>query len=100
MASPPTEQLLRTFDLLPGTEDVLFRQLWLERRLQYMGDKQAVDVCDQLSARLACAALRVRHPLLVVLPDLEHHRPALLFATALLRYWWDFRLIDKGVPSP
>jgi hypothetical protein len=100
MASPPTEQLLHTFDLLPGTDDVLFRQLWLERRLHYLGDKQAVDVCDQLSARLACAALRTRHPLLVVLPDLEPHRPALLFATALLRYWWDFRLIDKGVPSP
>src|SRR5260370_14655947 len=98
MARAPTEQLLQRFACLPGTDDLLFRQLWLERRLKYLHDEQTADDCDELSARLACASLRMRRPLLIELPDLEPRRPALLFATALLRYWWDFRQIHDGAP--
>lgn len=74
---------------LPGCDDDIFEGLWLKRRLRF-GD-QAPDQIDEYSARLVCAALRHRTRLFIVLPDCQASRPSLLFATALIRSWYDSR---------
>lgn len=77
------------FERLPGCSDLLFQNLWKERRLRFQGSHARFDDIDEYSARLICAYLstRAEHPLLILLPDLEVHRPPVLFATAILRYW-------------
>jgi len=67
----------------------------LKRRLRF-GD-QAPDQLDEYSARLVCAALRhcTPFPLFIVLPDSQASRPSLLFATALIRSWYDSRIQQK-----
>lgn len=86
---------------LPGSDDFLFSQLWQNKRLQYRGDtKDSADQCDELCVRFVNAAIRLRRPLLIELPDDNPRRPALLLATALLRYWWDSRQVCAGVLPP
>lgn len=86
---------------LPGSDDLLFSQLWHDKRLQYRGDaKDCVDQCDDICVRLVSAAILTRRPLLIELPDDNPRRPALLLATALLRYWWDSRQACVGVHPP
>lgn len=72
---------------LPGCDDDIFKGLWLKRRLRF-GD-QAPDQIDEYSARLVCAALRHCTRLFIILPDSQTSRPSLLFATALIRSWYD-----------
>ncbi|HEY9671439.1 MAG TPA: hypothetical protein V6D11_08350 [Waterburya sp.] len=76
-----------SFASLSGCDDDLFKNLWIRKRLSF--DDQGVDAIDEYSARLVCATLSRREHLLLVLPDLQSRRPALLFATALIRYWYD-----------
>src|SRR5579864_5006146 len=85
-----TERELQQFRSLPGTIDEFFRHLWEEHRLRYVGPEQ-LDVCDELSARLAVSAMEARRPILIGFPDSQTHRAAVLFATVLLRFWWDSR---------
>jgi hypothetical protein len=75
---------------LPGCDDDIFKGLWLKRRLRF-GD-QAPDQIDEYSARLVCAALRHCTRLFIILPDSQTSRPSLLFATALIRSWYDSRI--------
>lgn len=84
---------------LPGTDDLLFQRLWTEGRLQYRAHRCADD-CDFFNARLVCTSIRLNSPLLIEFPDIESHRPALLFATALLRYWEDWRNSREGPLAP
>jgi hypothetical protein len=79
------------FIALPGTKDALFKNLWTEKRLLFEGQRGIGDVVDDCSARLVAAALREKSVILVVLPDFQPHRPAFLFATGLIRHWYDSR---------
>lgn len=80
------------FDL-PGCGDDLFDRLWVKRSLGFELSSHETDSFDEYSARLVCAssASVTGKNLFVVLPDSLSHRPALLFATALIRYWYDSR---------
>lgn len=75
---------------LPGCDDDIFQGLWLKRRLR-LGN-QDPDLIDEYSARLVCAALRHCTRLFIILPDSQTSRPSLLFATALIRSWYDSRI--------
>jgi hypothetical protein len=90
--------LEKAFMALPGCDDNIFKGLWLERRLRF-GDQAPDHIIDEYSARLVCAALRHCTRLLIVLPDSQSSRPSLLFATALIRSWYDSRIqqSDKNV---
>ena len=77
---------------LPGGDDALFQKLWREERLLFDGSSDISDKVDLTSARLVSAALRRRERLAIELPDFEPHRPAYLFATALIRHFLDSRL--------
>ncbi len=81
--------LEEVFTGLPGCDDAIFKGLWLKRRLRF--GEQAPDHVDEYSARLVCAALRHYARLFIVLPDSQDSRPSLLFATALIRSWYDSR---------
>jgi len=63
--------------------------LWNERRLLFDGRQGVADAVDDCSARLVAAALRRGERLMVTLPDFQPHRPAFLFATALVRHFLD-----------
>ncbi|MFY9977007.1 MAG: DrmE family protein, partial [Candidatus Sulfotelmatobacter sp.] len=52
---------------------------------------EQVDLCDELSARLAVAAMVDHFPILIAFPDFQAHRAAILFASVLLRFWWNNR---------
>ena len=78
---------------LPGCDDDIFKGLWLKGRLRF-GD-QAPDHIDEYSARLVCAALRHYTRLFIVLPDSQSSRPSLLFATVLIRSWYDSLMQKK-----
>ena len=84
------ETQLHRFRNLPGTVDDFFCHLWEEHRLRYTGPEQ-LDLCDELSARLAVAAIHARRCILIAFPDSQIHRAAVLFATVLLRFWWNTR---------
>ena len=84
------EAELQLFRGLPGTIDEFFRRLWDEHRLRYVGPEK-LDLCDELSARLAIAAMVNHRLILIAFPDSQIHRAAAIFATVLLRFWWDTR---------
>jgi len=86
--------LEEVFAGLPGCDDEVFKGLWLKRRLRF-GD-QVPDHLDSYSARLVCAALRHCTHLFIVLPDSKASRPPLLFATALIRSWYDSLVQQKA----
>ena len=85
------EWVKNTIAALPGTEDALFQKLWNERRLLFDGQKTG-DNIDDWNARLIASALRSSERLLITFPDFRPHRPAFLFATALIRHFLDSRL--------
>src|ERR1044072_6222705 len=75
---------------LVGCQDEFFRRLWEDGRLKHGSDfHQPNNALDESCARLVCATISTRSRLLQILPDTKPHRPALLFATALLRCWYD-----------
>lgn len=74
-----------SFRELPGSTDELFQRLWTEQRIGYIDSPP--DAVDEYGARLICAALARSEPLFIALPDQLPRRPALLFATALIRDW-------------
>jgi len=74
------------FQRLPGCDDDLFTELWSRRAIVLADSQDRIDSIDEYNARLVCAALSGRHRLLIVLPDTQIRRPALLFATAVLRH--------------
>jgi hypothetical protein len=82
---------------LPGCGDDLFDRLWVKRGMSFELSSHETDSFDEYSARLVCAssASVTGKNLFVVLPDNLSHRPALLFATALIRYWYDSRPADR-----
>jgi hypothetical protein len=72
------------FCTLPSYSDDLFQALWLNKRLCYtpnVGRPDEVDICN---AQLLCEAVKRKEHLLIVLPDLSPHRPAMLLATTIL----------------
>lgn len=89
--------LIQSCSTLPcGKRPIFFSQLWAERRLQFHSEeRKEADVIDELSARLACAALSRRERLLIVLPDRQPRRPALLFATALIMHALNRMLVSQ-----
>lgn len=76
---------------LPGCDDDLFKRLWIDRGLSFELSARETDSFDEYSARLVSANGVAKKSLFIVLPDNFPHRPALLFATALIRYWYDSR---------
>lgn len=86
--------LEEAFAVLPGCDDEVFKGLWLKKRLRF-GDR-VPDHLDAYSARLVCAALRHSTRLFIVLPDSKVSRPSLLFATALIRSWYDSLVQQKS----
>jgi hypothetical protein len=82
------------FSGLSGCNDGIFKGLWLEDRLKFGGHKPSE--LDRYSARLVCAALRHRSNLFIVLPDAHSSRSPLLFATALIRAWFDLSEIQES----
>lgn len=85
----PIGWIKNTFSVLPGTNDELFQNLWKDRRFLFDKHHNVGDVVDEWNARLVAAVLKRRERLLIVLPDFEEHRPALLFATGLIRHFLD-----------
>lgn len=85
---------------LPGTDDALFQKVWKERRLLFDGQQGVGDAVDYYSALLVAAAIRRGAPLLVTLPDFQPHRPAFLFATALIRHFLDSRSPNGAFRPP
>jgi len=86
-----TEWIKRALAALPGGDDALFRNVWAKKRFLFDGRQGVGDAVDYNSARLVAAALRRGERLLVTLPDFQPHRPAFLFATALIRHFLDSR---------
>lgn len=93
------EWIANTFAMLPGCNNDLFRRLWKERRLRFNHQEQMLDTVDEYSVQLICAALNKRESLFLGLPDNRSHRPAFLFATALIQSWLDFRYLFRSKPS-
>jgi len=79
----------RALVALPGCDDALFQNVWENKRLLFDGRHGVGDIVDYNSARLVAAALRRGERILVTLPDFQPHRPAFLFATALIRHFLD-----------
>jgi len=94
-----TEWIKRALVALPGGDDALFQNVWEKKRLLFDGKQGGGDVVDYNSARLVAAALRRGERLLVTLPDFQPHRPAFLFATALIRHFLDSRR-QVGIATP
>lgn len=78
--------LKQEFSSLPsGSYGGVYRKLWSEKRLSFTGDgHKDPDIIDELSAKLVYAALKRSKQLLIVFPDKQPRRPALLFATSLI----------------
>jgi hypothetical protein len=85
---------------MPGCDDELFHKLWLDGLLRFNQESQRVDDVDSTNARLVCATLRKRSRLIILLPDREPRRSALLFATAILRHWFDHKELSIGQSRP
>jgi hypothetical protein len=83
--------ILQTFDSLPGCRDGLFDGLWTSKRLGYFpygsATRAKIDDVDVYNARLVCATVTAKERVLLLQPDAQQHRAALLFATALIRCW-------------
>ena len=78
------ENVRRAIGTLPIQGDKVFQELWNNERLHYDGEEPDSLKIDALSAALACTCLNKQQPFLVVLPDRNPARPALLFATGLI----------------
>jgi hypothetical protein len=85
-----------SFAALPGSTDDLFQRLWTNGRLRF--EDGARDAVDEYAAQLICAAIARQRNVFLVLPDYMPRRPALLFATALLRDWYDSAQLSAGLP--
>ncbi|MCA9886320.1 MAG: hypothetical protein KC708_25280, partial [Anaerolineae bacterium] len=83
------EQTRSALHYLPRSQEPFFRNLWEERRLRFEGTQNSVDQIDHDSAKLVCAALSKRKPLLLVLPDESPRRMPLLFATGVVMHMLD-----------
>lgn len=86
------EQTRSAIHYLPRSQESFFRNLWEDRRLRFEGAHSSVDQIDHDSAKLVCAALSTRKPLLLVLPDESPRRMPLLFATGLVMHMLDHHL--------
>jgi hypothetical protein len=78
--------VVERFGHLPsGSDPDLLGNLWSRGRLRFHGvGQRKTDVIDELTARLSCVALNRHKQLLVVFPDRQPRRPALLFSTCLI----------------
>jgi hypothetical protein len=84
---------------LPGTDDALFQRVWTEQRLLFDERRGVGDTVDYLSACLVAAVLKRSSRLLITLPDFQPHRPAFLFATAMIRHFLDSgRPVNSAMP--
>src|SRR5690554_5463269 len=92
------EWLKNAFQRLTGTNDALFTNIWGKNRLLFDNKQGIGDAVDFFSARLIASTLRQKKRLLIVFPDFQPHRPAFLFATALLRYFLDTRQLNASTP--
>lgn len=79
------------FQRIRSCTDDLFDSLWRRGHLRYRSERFRPDTVDQVNARLVCSALEAQRNIAILLPDCRPHRPALLFATGILRYWFDHR---------
>ena len=78
------ENIRRAIGTLPIQDDKVFQELWNNKLLHYGGEDPDPLEIDALSTALACTCLNRQQPFLVVLPDRNPARPALLFATGLI----------------
>ena len=78
------ENIRRAIGKLPIKDDKVFQELWNNKLLRYGGEDPDLFEIDALSTALACTCLNRQKPFLVVLPDRNPARPALLFATGLI----------------
>src|SRR6266481_6159045 len=81
-----SDWVVERFAGLPsGSDPELFANLWSKGRLRFHGfGQRKTDVIDELTARLSCVALSRHKQLLIVFPDTQPRRPALLFSTCLI----------------
>ncbi len=79
-------QVRSAFDALPLASDPTFRRVVAKGKLRHTAQEGALDLVDELTARLVCSALRAgtSDAILVVLPDGLERRTPLLFSTALI----------------
>ncbi len=89
MAIDFQQYYLTSSESLPRSQDVFLRQLWHEKRLRYESNEGKTDLFDISSARLICAALSTKQPLLLILPDHAPRRMPLLFITGLVMHTLD-----------
>ena len=78
------ENIRKAIGTLPIQDDKVFQELWNNKLLRYGGEDPDPLEIDALSTALACTCLNRQQPFLVVLPDRNPARPALLFATGLI----------------
>lgn len=78
------ENIRRAIGKLPIQDDKVFQELWNNKLFRYGGEDPDPLGIDALSTALACTCLNREQPFLVVLPDRNPARPALLFATGLI----------------
>lgn len=83
-----TEWVNRASEAIPGSNDAL-RNVLEKNRLIFNDEHEVGDKVDYHCARLIANAIRKRTKLMISLPDLKPHRPAFLFATALIRDFLD-----------
>lgn len=77
--------LNKAFSSMPVCDEEFFIELWENEKLSYVENPGAIDIIDEHNAQLICTALSKRKPCLIVLPDDEFHRGALMFGTALIK---------------
>lgn len=71
---------------MPVSSEDFFKKLWKEGKIHYDHDSSLIDDIDEISSKLTCSALDKRIYFLVVLPDLQIHRGAMIFCTILIKY--------------
>lgn len=81
-------------------ERLLLEQLWSGRRL-LTNPPRDLDALDEVASRLAATAILGGKTCTLILPTARPDRGPILFATALLAYWWrekpaEGQLVDMG----
>jgi hypothetical protein len=72
---------------IPTKNDQVMAQIWQFSKMTYQGKTGYFDCIDEYSSRLVCSALQSHKRILIMFPDSETHRPAMIFASALIWYW-------------
>lgn len=80
------EWIEKALSAMPAGNEEFFKKLWKDGKIHYDHDSSLIDDIDEISSKLSCSALDKRIYFLIVLPDLQIHRGAMIFCTILIKY--------------